>query len=593
MAGPPGSTGSSAPRTSRFRATSATAAASTRHLRPPDRGGAGEGDRQAGRRSERRGHHPGDICLTTLERMSLTADLGPGSRATRSTRWRPAELDVLVVGGGRGRGRRGPRRGLARAVHRPGRAARLRQRHRRRARASWCTAACATWRCSTSRWSARRCEERGLLLTRLAPHLVRPVPFLYPLHHTWERPYVGAGLLLYDAHGDGRAEYDMGVPRHKHLFRRQLARIAPDLRTDELTGAIRYYDCQVDDARLVMTHRPHRGGVRRPRRHRGPRSPASCARATGWSACARRDLENDRELEVRARVVVNAGGVWTNEIQDMLGGRGALDVEASKGIHLVVPRDRIRCECRVHHQDRDVGAVRDPVGPALDHRHHRHPVGPRPGPPGGVARRHRLRARPRQHAAARRRSTTTTSRACTPGCGRCSIRRVRAARREISREHTVVTPVPGLVMIAGGKLTTYRVMARDAVDAAAHSLAATRTSRRDRITDRVPAARRRRLRDPHQPAGRAGPPRRPARRPHRPPARPVRRPGRRAARADRRAARAGRAARAAPRTTSPPRSCTPSPTRAPATSTTCSPGVPGSRSRPSTAASAPPAPPPR
>src|SRR5204863_5439487 len=57
------------------------------------------------------------------------------------------------------------------------------------------------------------------------------------------------------------------------------------------------------------------------------------------------DLEDDRELEVRAQVVVNAGGVWTNEIQEMLGGRGALDVEASKGIHLVVPRDRIRSEC--------------------------------------------------------------------------------------------------------------------------------------------------------------------------------------------------------------------------------------------------------
>ena len=57
------------------------------------------------------------------------------------------------------------------------------------------------------------------------------------------------------------------------------------------------------------------------------------------------DLENDREIEVRAKVVVNAGGVWTNEIQEMLGGRGALDVEASKGIHLVVPRDRIRSEC--------------------------------------------------------------------------------------------------------------------------------------------------------------------------------------------------------------------------------------------------------
>jgi len=84
-------------------------------------------------------------------------------------------------------------------------------------------------------------QERGLLLTKLAPHLVRPVAFLYPLHHTWERPYVGAGLLLYDgmaALGARAGKYDMGVPRHKHLFRKQLARIAPDLRTDELAGAI-------------------------------------------------------------------------------------------------------------------------------------------------------------------------------------------------------------------------------------------------------------------------------------------------------------------------------------------------------------------
>ena len=49
-------------------------------------------------------------------------------------------------------------------------------------------------------------EERGLLLTRLAPHLVRPVPFLYPLHKAWERPYVGAGLALYDAHGCARSK---------------------------------------------------------------------------------------------------------------------------------------------------------------------------------------------------------------------------------------------------------------------------------------------------------------------------------------------------------------------------------------------------
>jgi glycerol-3-phosphate dehydrogenase len=95
-------------------------------------------------------------------------------------------------------------------------------------------------------------EERGLLLTQLAPHLVRPVAFLYPLAKAWERPYVGAGIALYDAMAM-TGKYAMGVPRHKHIFRKQLARMAPDIKTDELHGAIRYYDCQVDDARLVMT----------------------------------------------------------------------------------------------------------------------------------------------------------------------------------------------------------------------------------------------------------------------------------------------------------------------------------------------------
>src|SRR6187549_3497468 len=96
-------------------------------------------------------------------------------------------------------------------------------------------------------------QERGLLFTRLAPHLVRPVPFLYPLtHRGWERPYVGSGLLLYDAMARlGPAE--AGLPRHRHLSRKAVARIAPDFAPDSIAGAIRYYDCQVDDARLVVT----------------------------------------------------------------------------------------------------------------------------------------------------------------------------------------------------------------------------------------------------------------------------------------------------------------------------------------------------
>ena len=168
------------------------------------------------------------------------------------------------------------------------------------------------------------------------------MPFLYPLHKTRERPYVGAGLLLYDAMAMV-GKYDMGVPRHRHLFRKQVARIAPDLRTEELAGAIRYYDCQVDDARLVMT-------VARTAASHGAHV-ATRTRVVGFLREGERvvgvravDLETGRELEVRAKVVVNAAGVWTDEIQELVGGRGALHVQASKGIHLVVPRDRIRSE---------------------------------------------------------------------------------------------------------------------------------------------------------------------------------------------------------------------------------------------------------
>src|SRR3954469_15772798 len=186
-------------------------------------------------------------------------------------------------------------------------------------------------------------QERGLLLTRLAPHLVKPVPFLYPLtHRFWERPYVGAGLALYDAMA-ALGPYDMGVPRHRHLFRRQVARIAPDFRTEAITGAIRYHDCQVDDARLVLT-------VARTAAEHGAHV-ATRVRVTGFLregervvGVTARDLEHGTDLEVRARVVVNAAGVWTDEIQELVGGRGALHVQASKGIHLVVPRDRIRSE---------------------------------------------------------------------------------------------------------------------------------------------------------------------------------------------------------------------------------------------------------
>ena len=92
-------------------------------------------------------------------------------------------------------------------------------------------------------------HERELMLTRLAPHLVRPVPFLYPLKgRGWERPYVGAGLMLYDTLA-GRSS----VPRHRHLTRTGARALCPALRPDSLVGALQYYDAQADDARHTMT----------------------------------------------------------------------------------------------------------------------------------------------------------------------------------------------------------------------------------------------------------------------------------------------------------------------------------------------------
>src|SRR3954466_7982072 len=77
-------------------------------------------------------------------------------------------------------------------------------------------------------------HERELMLTRLAPHLVKPVSFLYPLQHrVWERPYVAAGLMLYDSMGGARS-----VPRHRHFTRGGALRKVPALRRDALAGAL-------------------------------------------------------------------------------------------------------------------------------------------------------------------------------------------------------------------------------------------------------------------------------------------------------------------------------------------------------------------
>jgi glycerol-3-phosphate dehydrogenase len=195
------------------------------------------------------------------------------------------------------------------------------------------------------------------------------------------------------------------------------------------------------------------------------------------------DLEAGTELDIHARVVVNAAGVWTDELQQMVGGRGALNVQASKGVHLVVPRDRIRSSAGL--------ITRTPVSVLFVVPWGRHWVIGTTDTPWDLD---------KAHPAASKRDIDylleQVNRILREPLGHEDVEGVYAGLRplasgqseptsRISREHTVVTPVPGLVMVAGGKLTTYRVMGRDAVDAAVHSLGGTVPAS---ITERVPLA---------------------------------------------------------------------------------------------------------
>jgi glycerol-3-phosphate dehydrogenase len=310
-------------------------------------------------------------------------------------------------------------------------------------------------------------RERGLIISRLAPHLVKPVSFLYPLtHRFWERPYVGAGVLLYDTMGlEGRAS--RGLPHHRHLTRRGALRLAPALRKDALIGAVQYYDGQVDDARHTMSlaRTAASYGALCASRARVVQFLREGERVTGARI---RDLEHDRTFDVRARQVINATGVWTDETQSMVGERGQYKVRASKGVHLVVPRDRIHSATgMILRTERSVLFV-IPWG--------RHWIVGTTDTDWGLD---------KAHPAASARDIdyilTQVNKVLVTPLTKEDVEGVYAGLRpllsgesdstsQLSREHVVAHVAPGLVVVAGGKYTTYRVMAKDAVDAVAHAL---------------------------------------------------------------------------------------------------------------------------
>ncbi|MGV0625453.1 glycerol-3-phosphate dehydrogenase/oxidase [Mycolicibacter minnesotensis] len=319
-------------------------------------------------------------------------------------------------------------------------------------------------------------HERELSLTTLAPHLVKPLPFLYPLtRRWWERPYVASGIFLYDQLGGAKS-----VPAQRHLTRAGALRLSPGLKRSALIGGIRYYDTVVDDARHTLT-------VARTAAHYGAvvRSSTQVVallregdRVTGVRV---RDSENGEVAEVRGHVVVNATGVWTDEIQALSRQRGRFRVRASKGVHIVVPRDRIVSEAAIILRTEKSVLFVIPWGTHwiigttdtdwnLDLAH---PAATKADIDYILTHVNTALATPLTHA---------------------DIEGVYAGLRpllagevddtsKLSREHAVAVPAPGLVAIAGGKYTTYRVMAADAIDAASEYIP-TRVA--PSVTEKVP-----------------------------------------------------------------------------------------------------------
>jgi glycerol-3-phosphate dehydrogenase len=395
--------------------------------------------------------------------LTTTTPLGPASRAAALDRLAADEFDVLVIGGGvTGCGAaldavtRGLRVGLVEARD---------------------LAAGTSSRSSKLFHGGLRyleqlnfalvfeaLKERSLAINKLSPHLAKPVPFLYPLTRpVIDRGYAGLGIGVYDVIGAGR-----GVPhRLRHLSRKRTLESFPSANRNTVKGSIRFYEGQVDDARHTMM-------IGRTAAHYGA-AIATSTRVVGFLreldqvvGVRVRDLESGREFEIRARQIINAAGVWMDELQQMLGGRGQFQVRASKGIHLVVPRNRINSRTGLITRTEKSLLFIIPWGShwivgttdtdwTLDRAH---PAASQADIDYLLGHANTLLADP-------------LTRDDVVGVY-AGLRPLLAGESDstskLSREHAVASPVRGVIMIAGGKYTTYRIMAKDAIDAAAREL---------------------------------------------------------------------------------------------------------------------------
>ncbi|MEY4468984.1 MAG: hypothetical protein RLZZ87_308 [Actinomycetota bacterium] len=308
-------------------------------------------------------------------------------------------------------------------------------------------------------------HERELMVSSLSPHLVKPVGFLYPLHEKLkDRTYVGAGLALYDV----LRGFQRALPWHKHMSAKKIAEIAPSLRQDIVTGAVKYYDAQVDDARHTMTiiRTAARHGATIATRVEVENLIKDGKKVIGATVI---DTETGNKINVSAKAVVMCAGIWSDEMHERFGLKAGYGVTMSKGVHIVVPGDAIKSNTGIILKTAISVLFLIPWGDKWI-------VGTTDTPYDGD------RAHPYATTEDVQYILDQANKVLEPQLKREEIIGVYAGLRplvantkgsattKLSREHTTDRSAPGFVSIAGGKYTTYRVMGKDAIDMAVTDL---------------------------------------------------------------------------------------------------------------------------
>ena len=299
-------------------------------------------------------------------------------------------------------------------------------------------------------------------LQRIAPHLVRPLSFTWPVYRGARVPRwkLGAGLLLYDVLSLFRNR------RHVRLDARAVHASEPALRTEALVGGARYWDAATDDIRLtlatvlsaqragavVLNHSAVTGLVRREGRVVG--------------ATVANLLDEGATTTVHARVVVNATGPWSDEVERMAAAQAGAGVRGSKGVHVSVARARVGNVSAVTLTAPQDGRVMFvlPAGyytiiGTTDSYDATHPEDV-----------HATRAdvtyllEAANHYFPEARLTERDVIGAWAGIRPLAASGATGAPSSASREHSIEESVPGLVRVTGGKLTTYRSMAEEIVD---------------------------------------------------------------------------------------------------------------------------------